>query len=575
MYTINKRITFLLTAIILVIFLPVFSHAATLLMSPATGVYTAGTTFTARVVVNSAGKSINAAEGTIKFNPQEVTVVSVDRSGSIFSLWVTEPSFSNSAGTITFSGGLPTGYTGAAGTVFNVTFRTTNASTARVSLMGGAVLANDGMGTNVLTSMNGGTYTISAPSASPAPEVIEYVAPANTPSAPVIESSTHSDSEGWYKANTAILSWRLPSGVTAVRTLLDSSANSVPTRVYENPISNITLTDLSEGESYFHLQFQNADGWGRVSHYRLGVDTQAPTDFTIDLSEGSDLSNPVQILTVKGTDTASGIYRYSIKIDSEEAYEFIDEKNEQKIALPKLSPGFHTVIIEAFDRAENSTTGSFSFTLLAFDKPTFTEYPSEINEEVIPVVRGLTRPRSQVEVTVQKIGAEPTTYMVTADDAGVFTLIPEGTFTQGVYELTAKAIDEFGAQSDTSDPVRIAVQQPGYIQIGTFLVNVLSVIIPLLAMLLMLAVSIWFLVIYMRRFKGKVSVESKEATVILNREFTDLHAILNAEQERLLQSKKTKKLTKAEEELFSALTSALRGAQARVEKEVDDVEQLV
>ena len=194
---------------------------------------------------------------------------------------------------------------------------------------------------------------------------------------------------------------------------------------------------------------------------------------------------------------------------------------------------------------------------------------------MIPVVRGLTRPRSQVEVTVQKIGAEPTTYMVTADDAGVFTLIPEGTFTQGVYELTAKAIDEFGAQSDTSDPVRIAIQQPGYIQIGTFLVNVLSVIIPLLAMLLMLAVSIWFLVIYMRRFKGKVSVESKEATVILNREFTDLHAILNAEQERLLQSKKTKKLTKAEEELFSALTSALRGAQARVEKEVDDVEQLV
>ena len=44
---------------------------------------------------------------------------------------------------------------------------------------------------------------------------------------------------------------------------------------------------------------------------------------------------------------------------------------------------------------------------------------------------------------------------------------------------------------------------------------------------------------------------------------------------RLISSKKTKKLTKTEEEMFASLTKALQGAQARVEKEVDDVEQLV
>ncbi len=560
---------------LLSLLLPAVSSAATMSMSPATGVYSAGATFTARVVVNSAGKSINAAEGTIKFNPQEVTVVSVDRSNSIFSLWVTEPSFSNSAGTVTFSGGLPTGYTGSSGTVFNITFRTTNASTARVTLTGGAVLANDGMGTNVLSSMNGGTYTIQAPSTSPTPEVVEYVAPANTPGAPQIESSTHSDREGWYKTKNAVLSWTLPAGVTSVRTLLDESPSSVPTRVYETPISTITLNDLPEGESYFHLQFRNEDGWGRVSHYRLAVDTEAPSELALSLPEGADLSNPKQTLLVQVKDSASGVNRYAIKIDNEEAYEFLDEKNEQKIELKELDPGLHSVIVEAFDRAGNSTVSSFSLTLSAFDKPTFTEYPNEINEEVIPVVRGLTRPRAQVEVSVQKIGAEPTLYNLTADDSGVFTLIPEGTFTQGVYELTAKAIDEFGAQSETSETIRIAVQQPGYVQIGTFLINILSVVIPLLAMLVLLVLSMWFLVAYMRRFKGRVSTESQEALVILAREFAHLHEVLGQEQERLTQAKKTKKLSKAEEDMFVSLSGALKGAQTRVEKEVDDVEQLV
>ena len=86
--------------------------AATLSVSPGTGVYQSGTTFTAKVVVNTQGDPINAADGSLKFNPQELSVVSVNRSSSIFNLWVTEPAFSNSAGTISFSGGLPSGYTG-------------------------------------------------------------------------------------------------------------------------------------------------------------------------------------------------------------------------------------------------------------------------------------------------------------------------------------------------------------------------------------------------------------------------------------------------------------------------------
>ena len=213
------------------------TYAATLSVSPNTGVYTAGQTFSARVVVNTGSDSINAADGTLSFNPKEITVVSISK-GSIFSLWTAEPSFSNSAGTITFSGGSPSGYKGSGGTIITITFRAAAAGSPKVSFSSGSVLAADGRGTNVLTSMNGGSFTIAAAGAgtAPEPEVIEYVAPANTPAAPAVESSTHADQELWYNQKTAELTWSLPSDVTAVRTLLDENSGSIPTRVYDTPI---------------------------------------------------------------------------------------------------------------------------------------------------------------------------------------------------------------------------------------------------------------------------------------------------------------------------------------------------
>lgn len=550
-------------------------NAASLQLSPNTGVYALGSTFTTKVVVNTSGQPINAAEGSIKYNPQELSVVSIDKTGSIFNLWVTEPTFSNSAGTISFSGGLPSGYTGSAGTVFNITFRTLIAGPVRISYVGGAVLANDGKGTNVLESMNGGTYTVQTKVTEPIPEVIEYVAPANTPGVPKIVSDSRGESEDWSSIKNVTLKWQLPSGVTSVRTGLDSSASTIPTKVYENSISQIELSDLEEGISYFHLQFKNEEGWGKVLHYSLKTDTERPESITISLVDSSDSASPVQTLKVEVKDKTSKVIKYKVKIDSEELFEYLDTENSGIIVLPELLPGYHSLIIEAFDQAGNSIVGSAQVTIQSFDKPVFTDYPNEINEEVIPVIKGSTRADSKVEIELTKLGSEPVFYTVQADSAGVFIFIPEGTFTQGVYEISARATDKFGAMSDMSEKIRIAVQQPGYLQIGSVLISVLSVIVPLIAMSALLIIGLWALFLYLRRFRRKVSLESKEAFDILVKEFAFLDKELSLNQAALTESKKTKKLTKAENDLFINLSEALKQAQNRVEKEIKDVENLV
>ena len=558
----------------LFLFAAATTHAASLSLSPSTGVYPTNTTFNVSVKINTAGDPINAAEGTLSFNPRELSVVNVSRGNSIFNLWVAEPSFSNSAGTISFSGGSPSGYTGQSGTVMTVTFRVIGSGDTRVRFTNGSVLANDGRGTNILSNMNGANYTRQAQETAPEPEVIEYVATANTPSAPVISSDTVSSAAGWYSSNTVNLSWTLPSGITAVRTLLNGNPTSIPTKVYDDPISTIALSDLDEGVSYFHLQFQNDEGWGRVAHYRLPVDTVDPTNISISQPENVDRSSPNQVLQVDVVDETTDVNRYSIKIDSDEPFEYVDETASGTIALPSLSPGYHSVIIEAFDQASNSIIGTYSFTIEAFEKPVFTEYPTEINEEVIPVIKGQTRPESVVTIMLTRVGGEPREYEVTSNATGEFIFIPEGTFSNGVYELTAVATDVHDATSEVSDKIRIAVQQPGYLRIGTFLVNALSVLIPLLVMTAILFASIWYVILYARRFRRRVRIETREALEMLEKEFGELQDVLQAQETDLSASRKTKKLTKAEAEVIKQINLALEQSQKKVEKEIQDIAQL-
>ncbi len=576
----NCITTFKVLFCITVFFAASSTYAATLSLTPGTGVYTAGATFTARVVVNTGSDSINAADGTLSFNPKELTVTGVSK-GAIFNLWTAEPSYSNTSGTVTFSGGSPTGYKGSGGTVISITFKANAAGSPRVSFSKGSVLAADGRGTNVLTTMNGGSYTIAAAGSTPEPEEIEYIAPANTPAAPSVRSSTHPDSAKWYTEKNAQLSWDVPSGVTGVRTLLDESPSSVPTKVYDTPIDSITLSDLEEGVSYFHIQFRNGDGWGKVTHYRLAVDTAKPAKFDIALQEGADLSNPSQTLVVQTEDATSKVQRFLIQLDGGEPFEYLDESGSSTIALPALEPGHHTLIIEAFDEANNSIISTFSFGVLAFDKPQFTEYPSEINEQVIPVIKGITRPNAKVKVVLTQTGLGVSSasasreYEVTSTENGEFVFIPDGRLSLGVYELTAVAIDQYGAQSDVSDPVRIAVQQPGYIKLGSFVVSVLSVIIPLLALSALLVFGSWFLLLRLRSLKKGVGRETKEALSMLSAEFEKLQNELLHQKEQLEGARKTKKLTKAEAELIATLSTALEDSKKRVGKEIGDVEDLV
>ena len=92
---INKGFIYTAFALVLFCFSYSLAQAASLFVAPSSGNYNVGSNFSIVVKVNTSGQPINAAEGVIVFNPNELSVVSLSKSGSIFNLWVQEPEFSN------------------------------------------------------------------------------------------------------------------------------------------------------------------------------------------------------------------------------------------------------------------------------------------------------------------------------------------------------------------------------------------------------------------------------------------------------------------------------------------------
>lgn len=163
----NRMKKFLTGAMILgAVFLTFASYSsaassAVFYLTPASARARVGEQFTVKVMISSAQEAINAAEAVIRFPSAQLEVVRLSKSGSIFTIWAEEPRLEN--GLISFAGGLPTpGFKGSAGTVLTIVFRAKASGSALLRFEQGAILADDGFGTNILSELRSGRYEIEA-----------------------------------------------------------------------------------------------------------------------------------------------------------------------------------------------------------------------------------------------------------------------------------------------------------------------------------------------------------------------------------------------------------------------------
>ncbi len=350
-----------------------FAYAGGLLFSPASGSYTVGQTFTVSVMVDPTDTSINSSEATITFDPSLLSVVSVSKTGSAFSLWPSEPSFSNSDGTIKYGGGNPTPIS-TRSTIVSITFRALAEGNARLSFTNASLLAADGLGTDVLTSSPSASYTI-APGATPEPTPQTETTPdadtgevdadnaaiafGDPPRAPEVGSTAFLEPDLWYNKTDGIFTWELPFDVTAVAVEIATSSENEPSEVYDPPIEEFTVSDenLSDGIQYLSVQFKNQVGWGGITNRVIKIDTTPPEPFEIKVQAGTS-ANSFPLLVFEAKDQTSGIDRYEMVIADQEPIEVTPDEAKLGYLLKDLEDGTYTVTVTAYDLAGNKTVSS-------------------------------------------------------------------------------------------------------------------------------------------------------------------------------------------------------------------------
>jgi hypothetical protein len=351
---------------------PVFAQTATLYFSSIASGKSVGSTFAVNVYAASPEASAAAFSGLISYPASQLEITSLSKDGSVITFWVQEPTFSNSAGTVSFEGVTPNpGFVGSAGKLLTLNFRVKAGGSSQLVFLSGSVLANDGYGTNILSGMGTAPFTFGGASETPPVSPASPPAAPSSPSTPVVPASagpvvtsiTHPDQTAWYSNNDPVFAWDLPEAATGVSVLLNQKPTSDPGWLSDGLLTSKDYTNLADGEWYFHVKTKTAAGWSPITHYHFAIDTVSPLPFTFDFAPGSNDTQAQPHLLFQAEDALSGMGYYLVRVNGVEVENIHAEDlpEGQEYILEPLGVGQNVITIVAVDKAGNSISAEKTF----------------------------------------------------------------------------------------------------------------------------------------------------------------------------------------------------------------------
>lgn len=334
-------------------------NGASFYVSPASGSFAAGSTFTVSIFVNTGGRNVNAVEADLRFPPDKLQVVSPTAGSSFVAVWVAQPTYSNALGTLNFKGGIPSpGINTSAGLISTVTFRVRAIGMAPITFTDQSkVLLDDGKGTNILTTTAGATYNLILP----------------PPEGPLVSSPTHSDQSRWYRNANPVFTWQRDPEIRGFSYILNQEPIDIPDDISDGSVTLVSYKNVGDGTWFFHIKALGPTGWGGVTHYAANIDTTPPAAFPIEITPRARTVVRQPVIFFNTTDQTSGIDHFEIKLlkvglPGVATEEEIKEAQQQLTPFfietgspyrsPLLGRGTYDVIVRAYDKAGNAREGT-------------------------------------------------------------------------------------------------------------------------------------------------------------------------------------------------------------------------
>ncbi len=398
-------------------------------LTPSSGTYYNGSSFTVRVYIGST-EPINAVEADISYDSSKLAVIACGAVNSTFEMIADSSCPSITVGT--------TGsYTGGGAQVAYITFRATATGSATVSVSGRTAMS----GSSVATSGYSKTYSI-----------VQYNPVASAPS---VVSASHPDSESWYSEKTIELSWNKESYVTNFSYELDQASDTEPDSTSDSTGTGVNLEVESDGTWYFHIKAKSAGGWSDTAHYKLQIDSTDP-EFTANPSY-EDKGDLQPTISFEANDSGSGIDHYEVSLDEADPVEA-----ESPFKTEVLDVGNHTCVVTAYDKAENTVEYTLSLNVGELQPPVITElivgklYIGSINQRI--TIKGTAPSDSKIYIQISSeggINAE-----TEADADGNWEYVYEGELSDGSHEVRVMT-EVSGIQSSYSEAYLFSIGEEG------------------------------------------------------------------------------------------------------------------
>ena len=541
--------------------------SASLYLTPSSGTYTVGARFSVGVNVNTGGLPINAAQGAINYDSNVLKVVGVSK-GNVFTLWTTEPKANG--GAISFGGGVPhPGYTGSAGRIITITFQALKIGSGGVRFSSGYVLANDGKGTNILSSMGSGNYTISARQEAPkekSKEIPKKEKPKEIAISlkPEITSETHPNEDKWYKEKRVRFGWKLPEMVAGVSISLNQKEIADPGPASDGLFDGKEYEIEKDGHYYLHVKFKDSKGrWGTIAHFRINVDTTPPKSFEVEVKQED--KNDLPSLFFETSDELSGVDRYEVSIDSLQNDPIIIKVEDKFLKLADISIGSHTAVVKAIDKAGNEIYTSVEFDIPAIDTPVVLEYSEEISLDDKFFVSGTSTLDTTISIFIKRDGnEEEKMYKAESDQNGNWFLVVRDKLDKGMYTFWVEGENKNGLKSTPSSKFSFLVTPPIFARIGTFVVDYFTVIVSLIFMIVLTVFLMTLLILLIRKKLKKETIEIED---VLERNMSELQRVIDRELSDI------NKVTKAE--IKRKLSVKVSEINQKILKEIKDVEKIL
>ncbi len=470
---------YLSTIFIFISFLVLTSgiEAATLNFIPESEIFGIGQEFFVDVKVNTDNDFINAVQSTITYPNDKLEAIGTEKINSIFNFWVEEPIIFNDKGVIGFIGGTSSGASGDSLHILRIKFKAIGVGSAEIGMYDSAVTANDGKGTNVLSEVKNTIVVIGTKTIKPtipqiqiqsiseeAPQKVERVAvpSKNLPKAPTLRVPLYPDADKWYNhQGETLVFWDIEDDTTRVAISVNSSPRSEPNKAEEELFTGKKIGILDEGIHYVHIQFRNSQGWGKVAHHRIAIDTTAPIPFEAQISS-SISDNPIPEVRYKTKDSLSGYSHSLIVIDSNDSI----RSTSEVFVLPPQKPGEHHLTVKVFDNAGNSVEDDLNFEILPLETPKIEFFTKNVLRGDVIFVSGKSTPNSFVDLEILKGDFVQASNVVSVDAFGEWKAFFEGSLPKGNYILIASARDDRGAISYRTEPNKLKVKAKTVLSLG-------------------------------------------------------------------------------------------------------------